>query len=48
MAEPELVPRLRKTLLWLGTTFLLVLVLFLLIISLIASFNPGTLNSKRT
>ncbi|CAL5223872.1 g6461 [Coccomyxa viridis] len=48
MAEPELVPRLRRTLLWLGTAFLLFLVLFLLLISLIASFNPSALNSKRS
>ena len=40
-AEAERVPLWRKVLLWLGLTLLLVFVFFLLIISLIASFNPN-------
>ncbi|CAK0783481.1 hypothetical protein CVIRNUC_006680 [Coccomyxa viridis] len=45
-AEAERVPRRRKVLLWLGIALLLVLVFFLLIISLIASFNPNTVQSQ--
>ena len=39
-------PRRRKVLLWLGIALLLVFVFFLLIISLIASFNPNTVQSQ--
>ena len=45
-AEAERVPRWRKVLLWLGIAVLLVFVFFLLIISLIASFNPNTVQSQ--
>ena len=45
-AEAERVPRWRKVLLWLGIALLLVFVFFLLIISLIASFNPNTVQSQ--
>lgn len=38
----------RKRLLWLGIALLLVLVFFLLIISLVASFNPGAVHSKHS
>ena len=47
-AEPERVPRWRKALLWLGIALLLLFVFFLLIVSLIASFNPGAVNSHRS
>ena len=48
MADPERVPRWRKALLWLGIALLLLFVFFLLIISLVASFNPGAVKSHRS
>ncbi|CAL5220605.1 g2646 [Coccomyxa viridis] len=48
VAEPERVPRWRKALLWLGIALMLLFVFFLLIISLVASFNPGAVHSHRS